>query len=354
MNLIDYVKEYGNYTFFEKEFNEVDAAILSFIIYIDFNNIVDDKNIKIRLDSALEKFLNHYDLKKFVSRGIFNKDILKLSKLLKDKNRFKDILLSNYIYDVTFDKQFGAITMFLPTKQKIIVFEGTDHTLAGWEEDFTMVYKFFVPAQLDAVKYVNKNVSLFDKNVILLGHSKGGHLAMVGAGFCNPLIKFKIKKIYNFDGPGFRKEQIESRNFKSISKKLCHIVPYYSIVGLLLDHGNNIKSVKSSRIAIYAHSIFTWDIREDSFVLAPLSKLSENLDKSIKLWLELHNDVERERIIKDVFDYFRKSGIENLFDIKKINNLISLIKNNNELDKETKEVLGHFIKFNLEYHLNNK
>lgn len=354
MNIIDYVKDFGKYTFFEKEFNEVDAAVLSAVTYIDFNNIVSDKKNPISLGAALEFFLSHYDIKKFLKRGIIQKELIKLAKELKLQIRYRNVELYNYVYDVTFDKQFSAITMKLPTKEIVVAYEGTDHNLVGWEEDLAMCYKFPVPADTDAINYLNKTVGFLDGKVYVVGHSKGGHLAMVASSFCNPLIKYKLKKVYNFDGPGLRKKEIESNKFKNMCKKLEHIVPHYSVVGLLLRHGNNTKSIRSTRKDLLAHSLFTWEVRENSFILEPLSILSKNLDKSIILWLDQHDDNERERIIKDFFDYLRKSGIENITEMTKLKNVISLIKNSDELDKETKDVLGHFIKYNFEYHLNNR
>lgn len=353
-SIVDYVKNYGKYTFFEKEFNEVDAAVLSVITYLDFNNIVSDKKNPVNMGGAIDYFLNHYDMKKFMKRGFVQKDLIKLAKEMKDTIRYRNIILYNYVYDVTFDKQFCAITMKLPTKEIVVAYEGTDHNLVGWEEDLAMCYKYPVPAQTDAINYINKTVGLFENNVIVLGHSKGGHLAMVAAMFCNPLVKLKIKKVYNLDGPGLRRKEIESRKFKNMEKKLEHIVPHYSFFGLLLRHGNNTKSIKSNRIDLLAHSVFTWEIKDNKFMIEPLSKLSKNLDESIIMWLDQHNDEERERIIKDIFDYLRKSGIDNVTQMVKIKNVISLIKNSGELDVETKELLGHFIKFNLEYHLNNR
>ena len=353
-NIIDYVKEYGKYSFFEEKFNEVDATILAAIIYLDFNNIVSDKKNPVNMGVAINYFLEHYDIKKFMQRGFIQKDLIKLAREVKDTIRYRNIILYNYVYDITFNKQFSAVTMKLPTNEVVVAYEGTDHNLVGWEEDLAMCYKYPVPAQVDAVKYINKSIGLFENNVIVLGHSKGGHLAMVAAMSCNPLIKLKIKKVYNLDGPGLRKKEFESLRFKSMSKKLEHIVPYYSVVGLLLRHGDNTKSIKSNRVDLLAHSVFTWELRENKFVLEPLSKLSRNLDESIIMWLEQHNDDERERIIKDIFDYLRKSGIDNVTQMGKIKNVISLIKNTGELDKETKELLGNFIKFNFEYHLKNK
>ena len=354
MTLIDYVKGNGDLTFFEDKFNEVDAAVLSAITYVDFNVVFKDGIEELLLGSALEIFLNKCDLKVFAKNGFVQKDILKLVRIIKDKIRYRNIIISNYVYDVTFDKQFSALTMKLPTKEKVIAYEGTDHNLVGWEEDFAMLYKFPVPADVDAIAYINKNVSFWDRNVIVLGHSKGGHLAMTAATFCKWYVGLKIKEVYNFDGPGFRYNEIESRKFKRMSKKLKYIVPNYSLFGLLLRHPENIRTIKSTRKDILAHSVFTWEISENQFLDEPLSRISRNLDKSIVMWLEQHDDEQREKVVKDVFECFRKSGVKNLSDVTKFKVFIALLKNLDDLDESSKKLLNNFIRYNLDYHMANK
>lgn len=352
MSLIDYVKKNGAFTFFEKEFNEVDAIIMSALVYIDYNNIIKDE--KMTLGSVLDLFLKNIDLKKFSKRGLFQKDILKIAKEVKDKIRYRGILLSNYVYDVTYNKQFCAITMKLPTKQKLIVYEGTDHNLSGWEEDFMMTYQFPIPADIDAIKYFNDNVSIWDRNVIVLGHSKGGHLAMSAAMLCKWYKKFAIKKVYNFDGPGFLDEQINSKKFIRMSKKLEYIVPNYSFFGLLLRHPDNIRVVKTTKKDLMAHSMFNWLVKENSFMLDSLSRVSRNLDRSIIMWLEQHDFEERKKIVTDVFNYFRSNGINSVNDFYVLKNIFSLVKNLDDLDVETRRLLNSFIKYNYNYHILNK
>ena len=354
MTLIEYVKQIGDYTFFEEKFNEIDAAVLSAVTYVDFNPVFKNDKIELPLGSALEIFLAKGDLKQFGKNGFIQKDIIKLVRIIKDKIRYRNITISNYVYDVTFDKQFSALTMKLPTKEKVIAYEGTDHNLVGWEEDFAMIYKFPVPADKDAIAYINRNVSLFDKDVIVLGHSKGGHLAMTAATFGNWYVKLKIKEVYNFDGPGFRYNEIESRKFKRMSKKLKYIVPNYSLFGLLLRHPENIRTVKSNRKDIIAHSVFTWEIEGNQFIDEPLSRISKNLDKSIVMWLEQHDDEQREKLVKDVFEYFKKSGVKNLMDVTKFKIIIALLKNLDDLDDSSKKLLNNFIKYNVEYHVHNR
>ena len=351
ISLIDYVKANGDYTFFEKKFNEVDAVLMSAIVYVNFSNII--KDVEVSLGDALEKYLKVTDRKTIIKLDFIQKDIYKLVKVIKDKIRYRGILLSNYVYDVTYNKQFCAITMKLPTGEKLIVYEGTDHNLVGWEEDFTMLYQFPVPADTDAINYLNDNVSIWDKNVIVLGHSKGGHLAMTAATFCKWYKKFAIKKVYNFDGPGFRYDEFNSKKFKRMTKKLEYIIPNYSIFGLLLRHPEEVKVVKTTKKDIMAHSMFNWLVEEENFVFDRLSRISRNLDKSIIMWLEQHDDEERKKVVTDVFKYLKDNGIEKITDMVKLKNVFTLIKNLDDLDKGTKDLLSHFIKYNIDYHVAN-
>ena len=48
MNLYDYLDNYGMYTFDEKEINEIDKVIFSFISYVDFRGIVKHNKITIK------------------------------------------------------------------------------------------------------------------------------------------------------------------------------------------------------------------------------------------------------------------------------------------------------------------
>ncbi len=352
-NIYNYITKYGNKSFTEMEFNEVDAAILSNIPYVDFVGILENNGLETALSVALEKFLMMKDLRKFGKTGILNKEVIRLVRSIKDTLRFRNILVKNYVYIVTQEEQFGALTMILPDKKKIIAYEGTDHNLVGWEEDFAMFYKYPVPADIDAIKYIKNNVKMFDNNVIVLGHSKGGHLAMTATAFSPWYIRMKIKTVYNFDGPGYRYREVNSRKYRKMEKKLEYIIPHYSFFGLLLRHNKPAKVVKSARKDLLAHAVTTWEVKRNRFVVEPLSALSKNLSRSIIMWLEMHDDEQREAIVKDVFNLIKKSRITYIGDVAKLKNIFTLIKNLDELDDDTKILLKHFVKYNVDYHFNN-
>ena len=144
------------------------------------------------------------------------------------------------------------------------------------------------------------------------------------------------------------KEQIESEKYMKIESKYVHIVPNYSVIGLLLRN-KKYEVVKSLKFDVNAHFCFNWVIDDNHFVRTSLSGVSKKLDKSISLWLDSHDPEQRERIVNNVFNYLQDAGIENVPDMKKINTIVSLVKNNKKLDKETKELLLNFVEFNLQY-----
>ena len=55
-NIIDYVYEYGNYTFSEMPLNEVDSLVLCQLIYLDYENYVPGLEKRIRR-SVFSRFM---------------------------------------------------------------------------------------------------------------------------------------------------------------------------------------------------------------------------------------------------------------------------------------------------------
>ena len=343
-----YIETYGDLSFKDKEFTEIDAAIFSMISYINFEEVVSFKKEKISIELAAFLIRNRIKNKDIAMRGKFNKDVYQMFDLMAQCNRYKNIQLYGYEYKTGFSEQFGAISLILDDGTTVISFEGTDEKLAGWREDAELAYKFPVVAEEDAFRYFKRNVGLFTKKVIVLGHSKGGHLALVTSMYADIVRRNKIVGIYSFDGPGLMKEQIESEKYMKIESKYVHIVPNYSVIGLLLRN-KKYEVVKSLKFDVNAHFCFNWVIDDNHFVRTSLSGVSKKLDKSISLWLDSHDPEQRERIVNNVFNYLQDAGIENVPDMKKINTIVSLVKNNKKLDKETKEWLLNFVEFNLQY-----
>ena len=348
-SILNYLKNNGNKTFRQLEFNEIDNVVFSSISYSEFGGIISENRKFMNLYDALEVFLRKYTIKNAAKLGIAQTDSYKIIKEIIGLKRYRDVLVYNYRYVGDKDKQFCAMTFKVRNMFTYVAFEGTDHLLSGWKEDFEMIYKFPVPAQEYAVKYLNETINMFDKNLIVGGHSKGGNLALVASMYCHPLIRFKINKIYSNDGPGLRLNEINSQEYKRIEKRLIQIIPNYSLVGLLLRHNDNFTVIKSTKKDIMAHSVLTWEVDYNKFKRAKLSDLSKKLDKSIIIWLDNHDDKTRKKIITSVFKALEDAGVYNLYDIKKIKTGMKVIKNLTSIDKETKNLIFDFLKFNISY-----
>lgn len=352
-NIIKYIKKYKDITFEEETFNEIDNLILSELTYLNFDGIIPTNRNTITLELAIKKYLKQYTYRETKKEGIAQKDAYRMIRLLKDSNRYKNILIYNYIYIGNKKMQFSAMVYKYKKIFTYIAFEGTDDLLIGWKEDFNIAYTFPTVSQKAAINYLNKAMSIFDKHVIIGGHSKGGNLALVASMYCNPLKRLKIKQIYNNDGPGLRLKEVNSKEYRKIKDRYIHIVPNYSYFGVLLRN-DKYRVVKSSRKDILAHSVLTWQIDNNILATTDLSRISKNLEKGVITWLDNHNDNQRKKVINSVFKAVEDVGIDKLSSATKIKNVIKIIRNLKNIDQETKELAVDFIKFNTNYIIENR
>jgi len=340
MNIYSYVDKYGKYTFEEEPFNEVDNLVFASLSYLNLKGIV-SKN-KVSLNEVGKQYFEIHPGKP--RETFIVKKAIKLLRYIKDTKRYKDLFLYNYVYKKGKEEQFCAVTIEINKKLVYVSFEGTDHLISGWREDFMLTYKFPVKSQIRAINYINRYFLFSSKRIILGGHSKGGNLALVAGMYANNFIKRKIINIYNNDGPGLLKEQFESDNYNSIKDKLIHIIPSYSVVGLLLHHSNNYITVRTLKKGLFSHDLFTWVVEKNKFMRKELDHFNRSLSIEIIEWLNKYELSERERFVKAMFDIFDRSGIQSTLDVienKKL--IINFINKSKEVTEIDKQMLKDFI-----------
>lgn len=349
MNIISYIDKYGHLTFKDLPFNEVDNIIFSTLTYIDLDKYVshNNKDKKTIYEVTEEYYKEHNKKEKNI---LATKNSLKVLRYIKETKRYKDLLLYNYSYIGNHEQQFSALTIEIDSHTLYVAFEGTDQLISGWKEDFMMSYTFPVPSHKLAIEYINKNFTFNTKKIIIGGHSKGGNLALIGAMYSNFLVRRRIVKIYNNDGPGLINKQYESKNYSRIRNKLIHIVPNYSVFGLLLRHDSNYIVIKSTKKSIYAHDFMTWVTEETHFKKSGLSTFSKIIENSTTKWLNTYNYEERELFIEALFKIFDDLNITSLLDIKANKKLIlNIITKTKNIDSKTKEMLLHFSNLIIKY-----
>lgn len=264
--IFDYLEWRGDLSFARDRFNEVDNLILSVLAYSEFDGIVDPQESgrdSISLLKAAEQFGAKMDRPSSVDHNRFFKQIPNFLSKAAQTTRFGEIQLSSYENQVNFEqsKQFSAVVFSLNSEQHFIAFRGTDDTLIGWQEDLLMSFMEEVPAQKQAVIYMNRIFSNLAGNFYLGGHSKGGNVAVYAATHATETNQKRITGIYNNDGPGFRANILKNEGYQNILNKISTIIPKSSIVGMLLEHKGEYKVVGSSEPGIMQHNPFTWELR---------------------------------------------------------------------------------------------
>ena len=354
-NYFDYIKYYGNYSFEEREFNEIDNVILSMLTYIDFNGIVSENKDKKSIVDVSKEFFEKYSTAEIEKDFASDKEGVKLLKKIVGTKRFKNIKLFNYSYSHNDGSQFSAVTFDLGNNLYYIGFEGTDELISGWKEDCIMSYDFPVEAHILAKKYINK-FTISNAKLIVGGHSKGGNLALVAAMFANVFVRLRIKQIYSNDGPGLRTKQLESKQYKRIEKKYIHIIPNSSIVGLLLKHTSDNKVIKSNVPGFVSHYPSTWQINYNTFEKAKLTRFSKVFDEGFSKWLDNYDEEQRKLFVESIFGIIEDNKIETLLQFKEnyklIFDILKSTKDINPIVKEMgKDLLKVISKTNLEYPL---
>lgn len=326
-NFLTYLKWRGDLTIKDHPFNEIDALILSELVYIHFENIVPGVGAEgcISIGEANRKYT-----KSTVREMFYYKEKEKLFDVLAHCPRFADMTLCNYVstLDEKEQEQFAAMHVNVAPNFTFVAFRGTDSTVVGWREDLNMSFMMPVPAQQSAVEYIEQTAKGLFKKYSFGGHSKGGNLAVYSGVFCNPKIQKKIVKIYNFDGPGFNRKMINDEAYKRVEERIETFVPEQSIVGLLMEHEEEYKVVESTEFAILQHEGFSWVVDRDEFALVEaVDKFSKSFSLTLKAWLAEMNPAERKAVVDVFFDVFVNAGINDFMeivdmDVKKVGLLI--------------------------------
>ena len=300
-NFLDYLQD-NNKTFKESSFNDIDSLILAYLSYFHFpNTLTRLKDLDISKTTKVEKN------REFIKRVVTS-------------NRYKDIESCFYVEDTNdlIEKQFSAVTFLLPNNTMYISFRGTDSTLTGWKEDFNMAFMLPVPAQKEALNYVEKVTKLIPRKFYIGGHSKGGNLAVYAGCNLSNNLSTRIIKIYSHDGPGFIKEFLTTSNYQNIKDKIEKIVPSSSIIGMLLYTNENYKIIESSARGILEHDPFSWLINENNFII--LKNLSDGTvftNKVINDFLSSLSKKEREIFIDSLFTVLKSTNLTTLDEISK-------------------------------------
>ena len=302
-DLFDYLAWRGDLTFEQDPPNCVDALVFSSLAYLNYGAAVSrTPNQPISLRDAAADFFALPDHEE----RIRVKNDLKLLEDAANTIRFGNcrILFYQNILVPEEETQFAAVSFLLDDHSAFLAFRGTDYSLTGWKEDFNMSFQDEVPAQRLALEYTRAFSASYLMPLRLGGHSKGGNLAVFAAAKCETLIQNRILTVYNLDGPGFRGNMVSFDGYHNIIPRIHTYIPQSSVIGMLLEHEEPYKVVKSKQIGLLQHESYSWDIMGKSFIpMEEVTADSRFLDATIKTWLSDMTLEERNEIVDSLFDF---------------------------------------------------
>ena len=370
--ILHYVDLRGDLLASQFPYNKIDALIFSELAYVYLDDIFNDTK-PITLQQAFQKYqqrnatLTPENLKKILvpSHELFEK--------MAHSPRYQNIQILNYVNDVNKEliKQFAALALLLEDGRIVIAYRGTDDSLIGWHEDFLMLCEKVVPAQESSVHFLEEIASqnitsslMHDlKNKFLapsiwqrlkkhfqyrqhrplwlVGHSKGGNLAIFAGCFCHQHVQDRIIQIDNFDGPGFQDEIIQSKAYQNMLPRIHSYIPHYSFFGIVLSHEENYTVVKSQETGMMQHNAYSWQINAHHFECDELSYESVQFAIKVILFLEKLSYEEKHQFVEAMFSLFDNLNLYNFSDLSHISykHIMNGIKEITLLKPKTRNML---------------
>ena len=341
--ILDYLREYGDYSLEEKPFSDVDSLVISQLAYLKFDGIVPGPEEK-RPPVSLQEIAAHADYDHLYADERYRRDNTALFMGALNGRRFGNLHLWNYVnlIEPERESQFSAVVCGFSGGLTYVVFRGTDENMVGWKEALNLAFSEPVPGQLRSVPYLEQAARTIEGGFFVGGHSKGGNLAVYAAMYCEPAVRERIERIYDHDGPGFRPEVRQQGAWQEIEGRIHKTVPRSSMVGMLLYADIAYRVVESKTIGLAQHNPYTWLVKNGDFRMADEIRPGRRfVDQTLNEWI-LSLDQEQMHIFVDtLYGVVQASETDNLIDFTAhwVQNVQKIGRAISEVDEETAKVV---------------
>ena len=346
--VLDYVKEYGGYSFLEKPMTEVDSLVLCQLSYLKFDGLVPEVG-EDRRCVTLKSLAEHPDFDRMFADVRFEKVNRELFDAMLVGRRFSSLKLNCYVnvVDKKRETQFSAVTYILEDDSIYVAFRGTDESIVGWKESFNMAFLSPVPSQEYGVRYLNAVAGRLHRPFYVGGHSKGGNLAVYSAMNCSPNVRDRIIRIYNMDGPGFRPEVLKNSGYETIAGRVVKILPYSSLVGMIFEWDMHFQVVESKTFGLAQHDAYTWLVEGENLVRArDVCQRRKRMDNALNRWILSLDKRQLRNFVDTLYQVIAASQADDLIEFteewkRSINGMLSALRG---IDKETMKMLKEVVK----------
>ncbi len=315
--LQDYLFFRGDLDYEAAPVNEIDEMVFASLGKADYTGILAENETASYAD-AFNAFFTMHGEKEDEMLGLLESPILMKTLLTASRcRRYADIPISHFINKVSTEdtEQISALTVHGPNGKLYVTYRGTDDTLVGWKENCELAILDAVPAQRDAVSYLETVAAEFSGPVVVCGHSKGGNLAVYAAVNAREDIRDRIEKVISYDGPGFLNGFFEQPGYLLMKDRITTVVPNASYIGMLMHRAGGLDVVDCDYNGPRAHDIFVWNLLPDCFERTrQLSDKSMVFHRAIEQTLDELDMQKRQDLVDEIFEVLSSTGADNLLD----------------------------------------
>lgn len=290
MNLRGYIKKFGERSFSQYPFNDVDALIFAYISYANWELYAPD------IEHPEEKpfFFKHIReerIKPLTNNIPESKHVGMTLRLVSKYKRFKECKVKFILNKFSFEnkQKYFSLTYEIPYVGNYVCYRGTDLSLLAWEENLIQSLNIVTRSQEDSLDYLYAVSKLTKGKIYVGGHSKGGNLSVYASKNIPPDIQDRIPKIYSFDGTGFySKDFYEEESYKRIEEKIYQAIPTDSYVGVIFNTPKKYKIVASRYMSVFQHFLYSWKIKKNGEIKykKKRSYMSYVRQRALRKWVD--------------------------------------------------------------------
>lgn len=297
------------------EFNARDALVLSSLSYFDVLDFNEPK--------ALYEFVNELLISpKYMDQQRTDLYTLKTLEFLQQFNyeRYQSLIITDIFND---NKQSGLVLQVIEDEENAYVcFRGSEmldeeYQRCGWEdwEDNLDIFLSVTAQQLLALKYV-QNHDFHGKKITLLGHSKGGNLALCLSLICSDALMEQIEGVYAFNAPGINPDMLTAYKKRSEEQDYLEKLHLYEnendVVSAFFMHLKEPQIIASTyddrnlQQLCHAHQVYGYKLDQNDFVFVKQkSRMPKLMEAAINNIFMKQSKERRAVFINDCLTYLK-------------------------------------------------
>ncbi len=339
-NMLDYMAWRGEFSLEASPWNAIDGLLAATLSYLNFHGVQDARGWTLEEAKRIDLLIDNPDESFPPRREAFHR--------MADSVRFSSCRMHHFISltDEEMSMQFSAMCLDMPDGTMAVAFRGTDNTLVGWREDFNMSFQTRVPGQEAAGYYLQRAAALNSRPLRLVGHSKGGNLAVYAAATVTPDVQARIESIWSYDGPGMNREMSGTEGYLRIKDRIHSYIPQTSIIGLLMDYYKPYTVVHSTASGISQHDPMSWQVYGGKFEeMESIDRTASVVCETLHEWLQNSTPEQRGAFVDTLFQLADNTRATKMSDLlnEKFRSLWKMFGGRKEVDPETRRIFNRLI-----------